>query len=280
MTERPFERVAIIGLGLMGGSLARALAGVTPRPRVRAVTLDADTARDAEVDGVVERAGSDLAGMLEDADLVVLATPAGEALRILPDLAAQMNENAVVTDVCSVKRPLVECAAALGLADRFVGSHPMCGSEKSGYAAARADLYRDAPVWIVPAERTATEAVERFWRGLGAHPLRTDAATHDHAVAWVSHLPQILSSVLGTALGRAGVEPIALGPGGRDVTRLAGSEPALWADILLHNVDALDAPLAEAQALLSAFAGALRAGDANALERLLRESQEWAESGT
>lgn len=273
------ERVTIVGLGLMGGSLARALAEVTPRPRVRAVTPGADTARAAEAEGIVEHAGIALAPMLEGADLVVLATPVSEALRLMPEVAAHVNDTAIITDVCSVKRPLVACAAAAGLADRFVGSHPMCGSEKSGYGAARADLYRDAPVWIVPAKRGATAAVERFWRGLGAHPLRTEAETHDHAVAWVSHLPQILSSVLGAALGRAGVEPVALGPGGRDVTRLAGSEAALWSDILQHNADALDAPLREALALLAGYADALRDGDAATLDRLLREGRTWAESG-
>jgi prephenate dehydrogenase len=272
-----FERVAIVGLGLMGGSLARALARLSQRPTVWACTLDEAAGQRAVAEGTVERAESYAGTIVTDADLVVFATPVGATLRLLSEHSAAIAPDAVVTDVCSVKRPILARAAEVGLAEQFVGAHPLCGSEASGYAAARADLFDGMPVWIVPAmNERATARVEQFWRAAGGVPARTDAAKHDCEMAWISHLPQILSSALGAALARAGISSSRLGPGGRDMTRLAASDAALWSDILLQNRDALGESLDAMRTLLSEIAEALRSNDVAALERLLAGARSWA----
>jgi prephenate dehydrogenase/cyclohexadieny/prephenate dehydrogenase len=273
----PFERVAIIGLGLMGGSLAKSLARLSPRPRVSACTLDDDGARQALTSGVVDAADAYAGAVVDNADLVVFATPVGTTLRLLGELCAAIPATALVTDVCSVKRPLAARAAGIGLAERFVGAHPLSGSQESGYGASRADLYDDVRVWIVPApNEAATARVEAFWRAAGAQPARTTAEAHDCEMAWVSHLPQVLSSALGAALFHVSLEPARLGPGGKDMTRLAASDAALWTDILLHNRDALAEPLAALRSQLAEMAEALDAGDAAAVERLLALARSWA----
>jgi prephenate dehydrogenase len=261
----------------MGGSLARSLARLAQRPAVWACTLDEAAAQRAVAEDIVERAETYAGSIVGDADLVVFATPVAATLRLLSEHGAAIPPHALVTDVCSVKRPILARALEVGLAERFVGAHPLCGSEASGYAAARADLFDGMAVWIVPAmDELATARVEQFWRAAGALPARTDAAAHDCEMAWISHLPQVVSSALGAALARAGISSSRLGPGGRDMTRLAASDPRLWTDILLQNRDALGDPLDSLRTFLSEIAEALRSNDAAALERLLAGARTWA----
>ncbi|HEY8470981.1 MAG TPA: prephenate dehydrogenase/arogenate dehydrogenase family protein, partial [Longimicrobiales bacterium] len=246
-----FRRVAIIGLGLMGGSLALALRRLPAPPRIAASTADAaDLDRALEL-GIVDDAARDPAAVVPEADLVVYATPVGATLELLDAHRELFAGDAVVTDLGSVKRPVVSRARALGLAGRFVGGHPMAGSHRSGLAAARPGLYDGARVWLTPAavpggapgdSAAASAALDRvatLWRGLGAHPVVTTAEEHDRLMAWASHLPQLAASALAGALARAGVARTDLGPGGADATRIAASSPALWADILIHNADLL-----------------------------------------
>jgi prephenate dehydrogenase len=183
-----------------------------------------------------------------------------------------------VTDVASVKRALVERAGALGLGGRFAGSHPMAGRERAGYAASRPDLFAGARVWVTPlgpeGERAAA-AVETLWRAVGAHPVRIDAPAHDRLVAWMSHLPQVASTALAEALAASGYDAGALGPGGRDATRLAASPAGLWEEILLANADLLEAPLAAFEATMGALAAAVRARDAAAIRAAFEAAARW-----
>ena len=206
MARRP--RVAIVGLGLVGGSLARALTAAGYRVtgidwplvvrralRTRAIAVGATRAEAAAV-----------------ADLVVLAAPPATNLRLLRRLARVARPGLVITDVSSVKGEIVREAARLGLRG-FVGGHPMAGTEKRGFAASSADLFRGAPWWIVPArEERATRLVRAVVRATLARPITTDAATHDRAMAFLSHAPQVVAWALleaarGDRRGRATPAP-------------------------------------------------------------------------
>lgn len=267
--------VAILGLGLMGGSLARDLHALGHR--VLGHDRDPATLATAMGEGFVDVALTpDLAG-IEEADVVVLAVPVASAPGLLRHIAARSGD-AVVTDVGSTKRSVLAAAAAAGLAHRFVGAHPLAGDHRSGWGASHAGLFRGATVFLCPALGTRPEALERadaLWRSVGAEPHVTDAAGHDRLMAWVSHLPQAAASALVLALARSGLQADALGPGGRDTTRLAASSPEIWSDVLLDNADEVGAVLAALEATVATLRLALARRDREGLAAALAEAQRW-----
>lgn len=271
-----FQSVAIIGLGLMGGSLARDLAA--RGARVAGADADPEALRAARAAGVVARPAD--AAALAEAELLVLAVPvtaAPEALRrALPHLAP----GALVTDLGSTKGSIAAAAEAAGIGARFVGSHPLAGDHRAGWEAGREGLYRDALVYLCPAPSTAPAALARaarLWEELGARPRKMDATEHDRLLAWSSHLPQLTATALAGTLAEAGVPHAALGPGGRDTTRLAASSPEMWAAIALDNAPALAPALDALRERLRQLQDAVAAGDAEALRRLFREGRSWKE---
>jgi len=283
-TGPQFRRVAIVGLGLMGGSLAMALRRLPRPPRIVAASANAGDLERGLAQGIVDEAAEDPPGAVAEADLVVYATPVSVTLELLASTRSRIPDDAVVTDVGSVKRPVVSRARAVGLGSRFIGGHPVAGSHRSGLAAARADLYAGARVWLTPADAdgardpAAAQTLERvaaLWRSVGAEPGVIGAEEHDRLMAWASHLPQIAASALASALARAGIARADLGPGGADTTRIAASPPALWADILRHNADLVRRPLDALQGALAELAAALERGDGEALERLLALASAW-----
>lgn len=268
-----FERVAVVGLGLLGGSVALAArrAGVAEHlvgAGRRSASLERALARGL-VDAVdtPERA-------VEGADLVVLATPVGVMAELLAALSAHLAPGTLVTDVGSVKGPLADTLPGLLPAGAtYVGSHPMAGSHLRGAEHARADLLEGAACAITPPAGAPAEPVERlaaFWRALGARVVRRSPEEHDAEVAWTSHVPHALAFAFATALERAPASAGELaGSGFRDFTRIARSDPGLWGDILSANRKALVGPLqASARAALE-LANAVEQGDAEALERFL-----------
>lgn len=272
------ESLGIIGLGAMGGSLAwqamsagvERVIGYSPLPAEGAAALRAGALTElVDAPRRVARA----------AELVVLAAPPGANLWLLQDLTDIVNQRRVfLTDVTSVKQPVVRRATELGLAAHFAGSHPLAGTEASGFAAARAALYRDALVYVTPLEHgdPAAREIADFWATVcGAAPVFVDAADHDRLLAWTSHLPQAAASALAAALARSGPRAVTYGPGARAATRLAASSPALWRDVLLLNREAVLAALEGFEDQLGALRRALAAGDAAALQTWLEAGREW-----
>lgn len=214
-----FDRIAVIGHGLIGGSIALAVAARSPG--VRVITLDR---------------GDDISAV-DGADLIVLATPISEILRLLPALAAIVPATAVVTDTGSTKSAIVN-AAPPGM--RFIGGHPIAGAEVPGRAAARADLFVGRPWILTPtdaADRTDIDRLQRFVDGLGAHARLLPSDEHDRLFAFLSHLPQLVVSALMDVVGcQVGEDALAMaGQGLRDTTRLATSPPDIWRDIVRTN---------------------------------------------
>jgi prephenate dehydrogenase len=257
MADPPFRRVAIVGLGLIGGSMALAVRRAWPS--VRLLGVDATSAAVARTRGLVDEERSTIAEV-QDADLIVLATPVLQILDLVA-AAGHAGLEGAVTDVGSTKRLIMRAAGGTNL--RFVGGHPVAGSAHRGLDHARADLFDGQP-WLLVRGQTAAELVgqlDQFTRALGARPQQIDAERHDRVMAYVSHLPQLLSSALmhtaGNAVGQDGLA--AAGRGFADMTRLASSPADLWQGILSTNADFV----AEAvHALMSALPS-----DAHDLER-------------
>jgi prephenate dehydrogenase len=230
---RELPQVAVVGLGLVGGSLARALTASGHR----VIGVDRENVRrSARAAGAVATTVATVDAAA--ADIVVLAAPPGANRRLLRRLAQVGRPGLVITDVGSVKGPIVGDALRLGL-DSFVGGHVMAGTEQRGFAASRPDLFRGATWWLVPATAPrATRAVQALARAVGARPRSITAEAHDRVVAFLSHVPQLTSWAL---LEAARADPVVrrylagAGPGFRDMTRLARSPRALWREILHEN---------------------------------------------
>lgn len=273
--------LAVIGLGAIGGSLAwqARLAGV---PRVVGYSPSrADGVQALRSAAITELADS-AARALRDAELVVLAVPAQVTLDLIGRLRPALEPGALLTDVCSVKVPVLSRAAAEGLGDRFAGAHPLAGTHASGFAAARPDRLRGCVVYVcetgAPGGDQAARRVMSFWeQTLEAQPVLIDAEAHDRQLAWTSHLPQAVASALAKALADRGLAGVSFGSGARDTTRLAASSPDMWIDILLYNRAAVTEALGAAEASLAELRGLVAAGDADGLRRYLTAAQRFRE---
>jgi prephenate dehydrogenase len=261
-------RVAVVGLGLIGGSVALG---------ARASGWD----RDASVRNEARRRGIDAADSLADAvdgaGLVVVAVPTAETPALLAEIA-RLASRAILTDCASLKTPVVDAARALPEDARFVAGHPMAGGRGRGIAGSDPAIFRNRPWALVRTARSddaSFAAVDAFVRSLGARPLEIDAGRHDRAMTWVSHLPLAVSAALARAAARgAGPDAAALaGPGLLDATRLAAQPTALGLELALGDRNALVAALEAAAASLEDFTSALRKGDAEAIRALLAEAE-------
>jgi prephenate dehydrogenase len=243
----------------------------------RVVGVGRDTARlrPALEDGTLDAATTDLDTGVRKADFVLLAAPVLAIEGLLERVWRAAPEGTVITDVGSTKRNIVRAAERLAAARplTFVGSHPLAGSEQSGYRAARADLFRGATVVVTPTDRTELAALKRateFWEALGARVSSLDPETHDRAVAAISHLPHLIACALVDGAGR--VEPSALdlaARGFRDTTRIAAGDPEMWTEIFLANRDALSASVEGFQQALADLQRAIDAGAPEALRAAL-----------
>ncbi len=261
-------RVAILGVGLIGGSIglaARARAGA----QVHAWDPDASVSDRALERGAIDVRAADAASAVAGADVVFVATPVGALVETVRLALEQAPQDCVVSDVGSTKRLVAD-----SLADpRFVGGHPLAGAETAGVEQARAELFDGATWYLCPAPGTTGVLYERLYallRRLGAQPTAIDPADHDRLMAVVSHLPHVLANLLvAQAASLVEGEPPerlpAVGPSFRDATRVAGANSAIWTDIYMSNRDALIAALDELDTRLAAARAALAAGDAPAI---------------
>ena len=274
--DPPFRTVAIVGLGLMGGSLARALRRLRRPPRVVGSSNSATDLELAERTGVIAGGATDAAAVLAGADLVVYATPLDATLRLLAEHRDRWPEGAVVTDVAGLKAPVEEAMDALGESDRYTGSHPMAGREGSGFGHSSAELFDGATVWLTSGG-VGGGAVERVWRAAGAHPRWTAAADHDRLMSWCSHLPQLTSNALARVLERSGHTPADLGTGGADMVRLAGSSPEMWLPLLARGE--AGGALRELARAARELADALDRGDLETIEQCMTSTRAWRAGG-
>jgi prephenate dehydrogenase len=273
--------LSVIGLGAIGGSLAwqARLAGV---PRVVGFSHSRPDAVQALRSSAVTELADSAVKALRGADLVVLAVPARVTLDLIGRLRPSLEPGAVLTDVCSIKVPVLARASAEGLGDRFAGGHPLAGTHTSGFGAARPDRLRGCVVYVcetgAPGGDQAARRVMHFWEQvLEAQPVLIDPASHDRQLAWTSHLPQAVASILAKTLADRGLAGVSFGPGARDTTRLAASSPDMWLDILLYNRAEVAEALRATESGLAELRRLLEAGDADGLRAYLAAAQRFRE---
>ncbi len=272
-----FDRIAVLGLGLLGGSIALAARRAGIAGRISAAGRRRAPLEQALRAGIVDEIG-DVASAVSGADLVVLCSPVGAMPSLLEAAARHLRPGALVTDVGSVKGALADRLPGLLPAGvTYVGAHPMAGSHKTGVAHASAELFDGACCVVTPgpgAEASSIDRVVAFWRALGARVTLRSAAEHDIDVAWVSHAPHALAFAFAHALQQAPLTAGELaGPGFRDFTRIAHSDGEMWSEILDTNRKALAGPLQAFSRSLSLLAQAIEAGDSDEQERFLTQAR-------
>ncbi len=269
------RRLSLVGLGLLGGSVAKAARAEGLADEIVAVGRDRERLEPALRDGVVDRISTRLEDGVAGSDFCLLATPVATLTALLPVVWQALPADAVLTDVGSTKASIVNAAERLGRERplAFVGSHPMAGSEQSGYRVSRRDLFNGATVILTPTERTDSHAVKRvgaFWEALGGRLVTLDPVTHDRATAAISHLPHLVADALVDAVVR--MEPRffeVAGRGFKDTTRIAASDARVWREIFQDNRAALTEALTAFRAALDELERLVAAGDAAAIEHAL-----------
>ncbi|MEI6634570.1 MAG: prephenate dehydrogenase [Chlamydiota bacterium] len=271
------NKLTICGLGLIGGSiglaarerrLARVVCGLVRRP---------ESLREAKKRGVVDFATMDPAEALAGADMVVIAATLGAAEQIARQIKPRLPEDCVVTDVGSCKQRVIERARkALGRGVRFVGVHPIAGSEQSGMSFAYAGLFEKAPCIVTPVRGTDSAAVKKvsgFWKALGSRVSVMSPEKHDRVVAAISHLPHFLAaSLVNASVATLGREKTVLdyaGSGFRDTTRVAASGAEMWEDIAMDNAGEILRAVAALEKQLAVLKKALRRGDRESIRAIL-----------
>lgn len=272
------ETIAVLGLGLIGGSLARDLSACGAR--VLGYDHDPATVHAAlDARAIASAVGDALSG-LREASIVVLAVPVDAAAALLERAAPFLGQTALVTDVGSTKLVIGAQAAKLGMRARFVGAHPMAGDHRSGFAASRVGLFDDACVYLTPSAQATPVARAKslaLWHTVGATVRWTTAELHDAEVAFTSHLPHLLAAALARTIASAGLRPDALGPAGREMTRLARSSPAMWRAIVATNHDAIVAALGACAAEFDTLRAMVERRDLDGVARSFAEAGAWSE---
>ena len=238
-----FRKITIIGVGLLGGSIGLAVQRRKLARQTAGFVRRVASLKDCEKAGAVDFATTDLLAAVWEADLIILCSPLAQMRPLAERMLPAVKPGAIVTDVGSVKagvvrelEPLIARAGA-----RFVGSHPMAGAEKTGVAAARADLFEDAVCVVTPTKKTnrgALKAVKQFWTAVGSRVLELAPAAHDTLVSRSSHLPHVVAATLANLVlhpARPRVQAAVCANGFRDTTRIASGSPEMWRDIALAN---------------------------------------------
>lgn len=277
-----FNRMTIIGVGLIGGSLARAVKKQGLCGEVVGCDRNADELNTALQLGVIDRAETNIGAAIANADIVVLATPVGSMRGIMQALAPNWNADAILTDVGSVKQCVVDDARAAfsRLPPGFIPGHPIAGTEKSGVAASFDSLYDKRCVILTPVEESAAWAIDKtksLWEKVGAEVVTMSAEHHDDVLAATSHLPHLLAFGLVDTLGRmheqSEIFKFAAG-GFRDFTRIASSDPVMWRDICIANRRALLAVIDRFSGDLQSIRAAIEMADSENLKTVFTRAKQ------
>jgi len=274
VTDARFRKLAVFGVGLIGGSFAMALKQAGCVERVAGFGRSRANLERALELGVIDEVASDAPEALDGADLVLVAVPVQQTISVLNAIAPHLAPDAVLTDGGSTKRDVVGAARGhLGLKlMQFVPAHPVAGAELSGVEAATAELFRGRTVVLTPVAETGDRArvrVDAAWRACGARTVEMSAERHDEVFAAVSHLPHVLAFTMVEMIASRedATELLSFaGAGFRDFTRIASSSPEMWRDICLANRDALLAEIRAFQDRLSTLAAEMEAGDGADIE--------------
>ena len=271
-----FQKVTVIGVGLLGASLAKACKGRGLVDEITGYGRNCENLRKAKDLKIIDHYSGDLSEAVSDADLVVLCTPVSTIVPLIQSLVSQVQPGTIITDVGSVKESVVHRADKLipeGIF--FVGSHPIAGGENSGLESSTASLYQDAKCIVTPTEKTDTTALKKIsalWHALGMNVISLSAEEHDFIFGAVSHLPHIVAYALMNTLGGLktpnNLEVTGFsGAGLRDITRIASSDPVMWRDICLSNRNHSLSLINRFQNKLEEIRNTIERGDGQELEK-------------
>lgn len=283
MTAPLFDKIALIGIGLIGGSIALEARKRGLARRVVAATRSAETAALATKLGLADACGTDLAAACKDADLVIVCTPVGACGLAAKTITPALKPGCIVSDVGSVKQTVIaDMAPHIPAGVHFVPAHPVAGTENSGPEAAIYDLFEGRWCILTPLpdnDKAAVDKLEAFWKALGSQVDRVDPAHHDRILAITSHLPHLIAyTIVGTADdlgGHLNTEVLKYAAGGfRDFTRIAASDPTMWRDIFMNNREAVLEVLQRFQEDLFYLQRAIRWGEGDKLFDLFTRTRE------
>ncbi|HEY3968094.1 MAG TPA: prephenate dehydrogenase/arogenate dehydrogenase family protein [Planctomycetaceae bacterium] len=270
--SQPFSTVAIVGVGLIGGSIALAIKQHAEAHTVIGVGRSASRLAEARRRGIIDEATIDLAAAARQSDLLIFCTPVDRIVSGVREAALACRPGTVITDAGSVKGGICrDLAAGLPQGVAFVGSHPLAGSEQQGFEHADGKLFENRMCVVTPLPATPRETVARiseFWHGLGAKTIEMTPEAHDRALAETSHLPHLTAAALAATL--APENQILAATGFRDTTRIAAGDPDLWTAIFLGNREQMLSSLAKYDRHLDQFRQALEQNDAEGLKNLLK----------
>lgn len=280
MKNPVLNKLVIFGVGLIGGSVALALKKAGNSPQIVGVGRTEESLKTALELGVIDIATSSIEDALQNADLVLIATPVAQTPAILKSIKPYLSSKTIITDAGSTKGDVLYCAKEIlgELSSQFIGGHPIAGAEKSGVTAAIATLYENKNIVLTPTADTSKQAIEmvtQLWQTCAAKVSIMSADTHDNIFAAVSHLPHLLAfALVDNIAARPNAEQLFsfAASGFRDFTRIAGSHPEMWRDISLANKDALLIELDAYETQLSSIKKMLQHGDGASLQTLFERA--------
>lgn len=271
-----YETVAIVGVGLIGGSIGLALRQRNLAGCVVGIGRRQSSLRKAKLAGAIHFATTNLSRGVSEAELTIVCTPVARIAEHVRQVAEHCPDGAVITDAGSTKQTIVAALEGqLPDGTKFIGSHPLAGGHESGPEASRPDLFHERTVVVTATRRSsphAVQAVTEFWQRLGAQVVRMSPSAHDKAVAATSHLPHLIASTLAAVTPKKSLHLAA--SGWNDTTRIAAGDSDMWQQIFLHNREELLGALDDFSGVLDAFRRALESKDAKAISRLLKKGKQ------
>ena len=278
------KKVCIIGIGLIGGSLAKAIKKTHQSEIVFGYGRDEERLEKAQKDNLIDQYSVDISDALNDANMVIIATPVGSYESILKEMKPHITKDMVISDVGSTKVSVIEAVKAVfdGGLDNFIPAHPIAGKEKSGFEASDADLFVNKKVIITPLENNNPESIKmlaKMWEGIGAEVDFMTPKSHDDLLGMTSHLPHMLAFSLVNYLITQHPEASVYAAGGfKDFSRIASGDAIMWRDICLHNRDAIIAHIKGYQESLNTLVDAIDSQNKDQLESFFREAKNTRDS--
>lgn len=280
-----FEKIGFIGLGLIGGSIAKAIKAIYPDTDIIATSGHLETITNASEDGTITNQALLPITAFSDRDLIFLCCPVKKNIEYLEMLKPVISSHCIITDVGSVKGDIHQSVTSLGMEENFIGGHPMAGSEKTGYQAADAALIKDAYYILTPCAKTNPKdlgQMQEYVASLAALPMILKPDVHDHATASISHLPHILAASLVNLVARTDdseqtMKRIAAG-GFRDITRIASSSPVMWQNICAANKDQILSLIEDFKGILTEMEGYITSEDTESISHFFADAKEYRDS--
>lgn len=279
------KSISIIGLGLIGGSLARALRQKHPELELFAVDTYSPSLRQAEEEGVIDKGYCECSSDIFNSDIIFICTTVSKATQYIVQLSDKIKENCILTDVASTKREICSFVERLSSPPIFIGGHPMAGTEKSGYSNSFAHLFENAYYVLTPtsaSKGSSVNTVKELLKDIGALPIIVSPELHDLVTGCISHVPHVIASALVNLAKKKensdGLIKLLAAGGFKDITRIASSNPGMWENIILSNSEVVVKLLEDYNEIINRFIAQVQAGDSKGIFEFFQEAKDFRDS--